>query len=408
MKNIILLAICFWVNTVAGQTPDALFNIAIGQNLEIKVLENEYLAALEKAPQVSQLPDPEFGLGAFPFPVETRLGPQVARVSGTQMFPWGGSLKNRSELELVKAEAVRQKVGIKELELKYAIEKAYLKLYTIEKSRTILQRNTEILNSLERLALAKIASGKAATADALRVQLKKNELEQELEVLTTNKVNPTAEINQLLQRDLTIPILIEEELGFSKLDFQKDSLLNLIRETHPLFKNLDYQKEVSRKALKVNDLSQKPSFGLGLDYILVTPRNDADPKRNGRDILQVRGAIKVPLNKKKYRAKEREEALKTASFDYQKEAAISRFEMIIEKAFAEHETARLQTDLYTRQKEITQSVINILESKYSASGGNFDELLRLESDMIDYDLKLLKAIVKSHLAKAEIEKFLKT
>ena len=115
--------------------------------------------------------------------------------------------------------------------------------------------------------------------------------------------------------------------------------------------------------------------------------------------------MKIPINRKKYQAKEREEALKTAAIDFQKTDALSRFEAVIEKAFADHETARLQADLYGRQKEITQSAINILESKYSASGSNFDELLRLEQDLIEYDLKMLKAVVKSHLAKATAEQF---
>lgn len=406
MRNIFLIAISFWLLIpLSAQSPDELFRQAIGQNLQLKVLENDYLAAMEKAPQVSQLPDPEFGIGAFPFPVETRLGAQVARISGTQMFPWKGSLKSKEALELTKAEALRQKVGVKELELKYSIEKTWLRLYEIEKSGSIIERNLEILNSLERLALAKVESGKATTADVLRVQLKKNELTQQLDILETAKTNPTVEINQLLQRDLSSKILIENQLAFTEMPFNKDSLLAEIQINHPLLKMFEMQQEVSRKTLKVNDFSGKPSFGVGLDYIVVTPRNDAAPDRNGWDILQLRGAVKIPINRKKYQAKEREEALKTAAIDFQKTDALSRFESIIEKAFADHETARLQTDLYGRQKEITQSAINILESKYSASGSNFDELLRLEQDLIEYDLKLLKAVVKSHLAKATAEQF---
>lgn len=407
MRNIFLTAISFWLLIpLSAQSPGELFRQAIGQNLQLKVLENDYLAAIEKAPQVSQLPDPEFGIGAFPFPVETRLGAQVARVSGTQMFPWKGSLKSKAALELTKAEALRQKVGVKELELKYSIEKAWLRLYEIEKSGSIIERNLEILNSLEQLALAKVESGKSTAADVLRVQLKKNELTQQLEILETAKTNPTIEINQLLQRELSKEILIENQLAFAEMPFNKDSLIAEIQINHPLLKMFKMQQEVSRKALRVNDFSGKPSFGVGLDYIVVTPRNDATPDRNGWDILQLRGAVKIPINRKKYQAKEREEALKTAAIDFQKTDALSRFEAVIETAFANHETARLQADLYGRQKEITQSAINILESKYSASGSNFDELLRLEQDLIEYDLKMLKAVVKSHLAKATAEQFL--
>ena len=80
----------------SAQSLEDLLEIARENNLELKGLENEYLAALERAPQVSELPDPEAGIGAFPFPVETRLGPQIARLSVTQMFPWFGTLDSKA------------------------------------------------------------------------------------------------------------------------------------------------------------------------------------------------------------------------------------------------------------------------------------------------------------------------
>ncbi len=50
--------------------------------------------------------------------------------------------------------------------------------------------------------------------------------------------------------------------------------------------------------------------------------------------------------------------------------------------------------------------VAILETDYSTSGNDFDELLRLEMELIDYDLKIIKAVVESHLAIAAIEKYL--
>ncbi|MDF1866141.1 MAG: TolC family protein [Saprospiraceae bacterium] len=85
---------------------------------------------------------------------------------------------------------------------------------------------------------------------------------------------------------------------------------------------------------------------------------------------------------------------------------VSRFTAAIERAYADYETARLRVELYNQQIDITKAAINILETDYSAKGKNFDELLRLEKELIDYDLKILKAIVQSHLAKSSIERFI--
>ena len=173
-----------------------------------------------------------------------------------------------------------------------------------------------------------------------------------------------------------------------------------------MLRMFELQGDISKKAMQLNRLKGKPSFGVGLDYILVNERKDAQPVRNGRDIIQIRGTMKVPIFKKKYDAKDREEQLKIDALHYQKEDLLLRFASSIETAYADYETAQLQMDLYQKQKEITKTAINILETQYSVKGSQFDELLQLEKEIIKYDLKTIKAIVKSHLAKSNIERFI--
>lgn len=403
---IALLIIGLGAGSVNAQSLNELTQEAVQNNLELKILETEYRTALEKAPQVSELPDPEAGVGIFPLPVETRLGAQILRVGATQMFPWPGLLEGKKDLELAKAKALYERIGASSLELSYQVEQAYFKLYEIEQSQAIIRRNFAILEALEQLSLAKVESGKTTAADVLRVQLKLEELKQELEILETAKAKPTATLNQLLNRLPDTPIQINDSLNFAIIPFNKDTLAANIQANHPMIRMFELQQEVSKQAIGLNELSGKPSFGAGLDYILVNKRNDAEPAHNGRDIIQLRGTVKIPLFRQKYEAKEREENLKIAALEDKKLDVVSRFTAAIEKAYADHETARLRVELYEQQIGITQSAINILETDYSAKGNNFDELLRLEKELIDYDLKILKAIVQSHLAKSSIERFI--
>ncbi|MEZ4932958.1 MAG: hypothetical protein R2788_12675 [Saprospiraceae bacterium] len=80
---------------------------------------------------------------------------------------------------------------------------------------------------------------------------------------------------------------------------------------------------------------------------------------------------------------------------------MSRFNTLIERAYASHETAHGKLNLQ-KTKTITDAALRILESEYSAKGSRFDELLQLEKDLVEYDFKILKAVVESHLAKAGI------
>lgn len=405
-KLVILFLLFFKTNGLFAQPLNELLILANTNNLDLQILETNYRAALEKAPQVSQLPDPEIGIGAFPLPVETRLGGQIFRASATQMFPWKGVLDSRENLELAKAKALYEKIAVRQLTLHFQVKKAWLKLYELEKSKAIIERNLTLLGALNKLALAKVESSKATAADVLRVQLKTTELQQELAILEIAKNKPLATLNQLLNRAADTPVLVKDSLEFAVIPFQKDTLMANIQANHPMLEYLKLQQESAEQALKVNELNGKPSFGVGLDYIMVNERNDASPTGNGRDILQIRGMVKIPLYRQKYAAKEREERLKITALDIEKEKATTAYLAEIEKAYTDYQMAQVRVDLYKKQVEITKAALNILETKYSANGNNFDELLQLEKELIDHDLKTLKAIVSSHLAKFKIEQFI--
>lgn len=402
---IILMIFCFYQNG-NSQSIKELILVAIENNLGLKSLEKEYESALEKAPQVSQFPDPELGVGLFPLPIETRLGAQFLRVGATQMFPWKGLLNGKKDLELAKAKVLYEQVGANALDLAFQIKQAYFKLYELEKSQTIIQRNLNIFNSLEQLALTKIESGKGSATDVLRIQLKTEELQQELMILDLAKTKPITTINQLLNRPLQTPIIVNDSLSFAILPLDQKALITNIEENHPMLRMFELQQDISNQKIALNKIEGKPSFGAGLDYMMVSKRTDAEPVRNGRDIIQVRGSVKIPLFRKKYAASVREEKLKIASLSDRKTDLLTSFIAAVEKAYVDYETAKLRIDLYTKQIKITRAAIRILTTNYSASGAEFSELLNLEKELIDYDFKILNAVVKSHLAKSEIERYL--
>ncbi len=406
VARLIVLSLLFWYKPLEAQSLSELVELIDVENLELKVLEHSYQAALQRAPQIDEYPDPEFSIGAFPFPVETRLGGQLFRLSATQMIPWPGLLKQRAELEKTKAKTEYEKISNQRLNLVYVLKRAYFALYELKKSQLIIQQNIELLEALEKIALAKVKAGKATAADVLRVQLKTQELLQEIEILESKKAGPRATINQLLNRDSNLLIDPTDELSFAELPYDRKQIIATIKSKHPALKILDLQQEVSKEAINLNDLSGKPSFGVGLDYINVTGRTDFEPERNGRDIIQLRASIKIPIHRNKYSAKRQEEEHKILALQKKKQDVLLQFSAGIEQAFAEHETERLRVALYQKQIELVRSSIQILQIDYSARDRNFDELLRLERELVDYQLKTLKSIVNSHIAKSIIERYI--
>ena len=408
MKNASLFFLICIVNigTLIAQPLSTLQLEALEHNLELKVLEKEHLAAREKGAQVDQLADPELGIGAFPLPVETRLGSQILRLSASQMFPWFGTLHQKEEIELAKAKTILEQIAVKELDLKFQIEQSYLNLYKIDQSFRIIEKNLELLEAFENLALSKVEAGKTTVVDVLRVQLKMEELKLELKVLDAERPKSVSTINQILNRPMDQNIEIVDSFYFDEISFIKEEIEANIHMNHPLVKMFSLKQEISKEVLKLNDLNGKPSFGIGLDYIMVNGRSDMEPISNGRDIIQMKASVKIPLYRHKYEAKTHEEIFKIEALEIKKEDVSSQYMSKVAKAFADHKIAGLKLELYKKQLEITNSAIHILETEYSNSGEQFDELLRLENELIEYDLKILKAIVQSHLAKSEIKRLI--
>ena len=403
--SVILLLTAVHVDGDA-QSLQALIDTAMNRNLEIKYRHGEYLAALERVPQVNRLPDPEVGVGGFLLPVETRVGAQRFRLSAAQMSPWFGTLQAREDLVLAQAETMYQPIAIQELELAYEVKTAYYRLYEISESQEIIGRSLRVLELLRQFILGRIESGQGSTADVLRLDLKVRELEQQLRILETERERPLADLNQILNRPVASPVNAADTFTFAEIPVSRDTLLSHVMQYHPAIRMHELQQQVSRRAIDLNEKDRKPSLGVGMDYIFVTPRTDAEPEHNGRDILQVKAMISVPIYGEKYAAKEREEQLRIEALESRKLDLATAFVANIDKALADHEAAQLKYELYTGQIGIAESALRILETDYSTSGNDFDELLRLEMELIDYDLKIIKAVVESHLAIAAIEKYL--
>lgn len=406
LKLILITISLFTVCEGETQSLEALIDSAINRNLVIRSMRNDYHAALERVPQVNRLPDPEVGVGGFLLPVETRLGAQRFRVSATQMTPWFGTLKAREELMFAQAQAVYQPMEIQELQIVYDVRSAYYRLYEISESRDVIERSLQVLQLLRQSILGRIQSGRGSTADVLRLDLKIRELEQELRILETEMEKPLADLNQLLNRQSHTPVNITDTFTFAEIPVDRDTLLHHLINYHPAIRMNTLKQMVAQKAIELNNKDRKPSLGIGMDYIFVSPRTDAEPEYNGRDIVQLKAMVTIPIYGDKYDAKEREEQLKIQALEERKLDMANAFLAGIDKAYADHESAALKYELYSGQINITEAALRILQSEYSASGSDFSDLLQLEMELINYDLKILKAIVQSHMAIASIEKYL--
>ncbi|MCB0693974.1 MAG: TolC family protein [Lewinellaceae bacterium] len=400
------LLLCLFSLAGTAQTLAELLAASDSANLELQALYHEYLAARERGPQVSQLPEPEFGLGLFVLPVETRLGPQWVRLSASQMFPWKGTLQAREDVDFAMASVRYERIAATRLLLHDQIRTAYIRLQEMDWKQVILRDNIALTQELERIVTTRVETGRASLADLLRIQVKTRGLEEELKLVENLKHIPQATINQVLNRRVDLSIVPMDTLVVANLNHDRDPVFAAIRDEHPSLRMLALQQEVSQKTIQLNALEGKPSFNAGIDYIAVGRRSDATPAGNGRDILSPRIGIRIPIYRDKYRAKAQEEKWTIQALEYRKEDQFLQFQREVEQAYAEYEDGRIRHALAREQKAIIQSAIELQLTAYSTNGAGFLDLIQMEDQLLQYDLQMLSAMVKTQMAQAQLQKII--
>ncbi len=390
-----------------AQPLDTLLAMARRDNPDLRMSDLQYQAGLERRDQVNQLPDPEVGAGVFLLPIETRVGPQRLRLHATQRLPWMGTLQAREDLAIARTRDDYLNTELIRLNMEYAIRQAYYQLYELDETQEVLRRNLGLLQSLEGLSLARVESGEASAADVLRVQLRINRTEQEIQRLENGKNKPRANLNEALNRPVNTPVTVADTLSFASLALNRDTLLNYLRANHPGLRQLAVKQAIAEEEIALNELNYKPGFAVGLDYILTGKRKDAEISQNGKDALMVRAAVNVPIFSRQYEAREREERLRIDALEQQKQSLENSFMSDLEKAYTDYRDAALQLELYQDQQGIVSSALDILTTRYSNEGTGFDELLNLYIEQFEYELGIVRAVVKSHLALAAIDRLVR-
>ncbi|NND77015.1 MAG: TolC family protein [Flavobacteriales bacterium] len=389
---------------LSSQTLNDLLQKAVENNLELKELHSRYEAALTKADQVSQLPQPSIGAAYPTQSPETRLGPQVFMVSASQMFPWFGTLGSKRDVAISMAKSDLERIAATKLELFYHIKNSYFNLSLLAEKQVILQEELELFNVLEQVSLAKVESGKSTIADVLRVHIKMNELRDRIKILENQKIDHSTKINQITNSALADTIQINFQNDVAILSFNLDEYEKKLSLDHPMVSRIHSQIEASKQRQLVNKGMNSPRLGLGLDYSVVDERTDADPEFNGRDILIPKASISLPIFRKEYRGKNKEEEMTQDALEFGKQDLISKMLASLLTQKSKYDNAIIKIDLANEQIETTNSVYEILLSIYSSKGEKFDELILLQDQLIKYKLDLIGSKIETHLAKAQIDR----
>ena len=367
---------------------------AAENNPGLKAKFNEYLAALERVPQVGTLPDPQIAFGYFIQPVETRFGPQQARISAVQMFPWFGTLGAKEDVATEMAKVKFEVFEDSKVKLFYNIKSVWYNLYFTSSAIKISRDNINILNTFQKLALIKIESGMTSAVDEIRVEMEILELENQLKFLLDNLNTQKIAFNKLLNVEGSSEIIIPDLLANSNLNIDRKAILDSIKSNNHQILQLEFQQASFEFQQIVAKKLGKPDFSIGMDYIFIGESSNEmiSASESGKDAIMLpMVGITIPLYQKKYTSMIKEAVFLQEATQNKKADKINILETIYEKANADYLDAGRRIELHNKQSALAQKALRILESEYATDGKNFEEILRMERQVLKHKLELEKS-----------------
>ena len=394
----------FFLQLITAQSElDNYLQIAGKNNPELQWKFNTYMAAMEKISQVGSLPDPTIAFGYFVLPAETKVGPQRAKINLSQRFPWFGMLKAKQDVATQQAKATYEEFENAKSNVFFEVKTAYYKYYFVTKAIQIIKDNMRILDVFQRLSLVKIESGKASVSDELRIELEINDLVNQLALATDKKNVLKVTFNNLLNRDTNLAINIPDTLTQDDLPVEKSELLaKIFNENHEL-KSIDYTLNSFLNQEVVAKKDGMPKFMVGLDYTLVDKIPNAAMANNGQDVFLFPSVgITIPLYRKKYKALIKEAKYQQEATSSKKEAKKNSLNTIFENSLKDFNDANRRISLNEKQSKIAKKVLDLLITEYSTNSTEFIEVLRVERQLLNYELEYQKGLADKNASIAFI------
>lgn len=340
-------------------------------------------AAKARSPQVASWPDPKLMVGVFLEPVETRTGPQRARIGIQQSLPLSSrleDLKNASERDAL---AAYQQLQAVQLDVARDVIESLHDLSYTDSATRIAKENLALLESFESVVRTQYKVGSGSHPDLIRVQVEIGKLKDRLRQLRDLRPSYTARVNALLHRPTDTPINPCPPIPSAIASSDIGDLIDRAHTTNPQLLALDEKTAAYRHLQSVAQAQRVPDLTVGLDYIVTDHARMPGTEGSGNDPIMVTFGVNLPIWGSKYEASEAEALSKRISSSYARSATANDLASAIHKTWFEH------TDSHDRVVLYQKTLIPQAEQSLHATMASFRAGKSSILDLIDTQRTLL-------------------
>lgn len=377
---------------------------AANQSPALKTAFYRSQAELEKTEYAGALPDPRFTFGYFAESVETRVGPQQARLALWQSLPWFGTLGAKKDVSLEAANAAYERFQSVKLDLFFRVESAYVECYYLGRDIAITRENFQLLEFWESVVRARYRVALTQHPDVIKAQVELGRLEDRLKSLEERVETARTRLRAVVNLPDDVPIPIPTSIDVEEIPVDRDSVVARVLANNPDLKSLGYLIDKGSAAKRLADKTSWPEFVVGVEYIATGEAVDPTIKDSGKDpwIVSVGVSLPIWLGKNKARQKEAEARYLEARHTYTD--ARNNLAVYVDDLVFRYSDALRKTRLY-RDGLVpkAEQALNVSYAAYEAGTTDFLSLLDAQRQLLDFQLSYERAKSDLAIARAEIE-----
>ena len=387
----------FTFHFVGAQELQSYITTAQQNNPDIQAFELRYNIAEEKVNEADWIPNTEISAGYFVSTPETRTGAQRARIGVKQMLPWFGTITARENYASSMADAEYVEITIAKRKLAFSISQSYYNLYSIRAKQQVLQENSQLLDTYEKLALTSVEVGKASAVDVLKLQIRQNELQQQKEILEEAYKAEQIALNNLMNMKQNILIEVPEIMILPEIDVV--AAIDALQLNPELLKYDKLYESVAQSEL-LNQREGLPMIGLGVDYLPVSERTDMNPIDNGKDILMPMVSVSIPIFNNRYSSISKQNKLQQQEIELQKNERLLVLESAFAKAVSQRNQARIAYNTQEKNLKQARNAEEILIKNYETGTIDFNDVLDIQELQLKFQMNQINAINTYYLQSA--------
>lgn len=362
---------------------------AASHNPHLRATHEQWAAALHGIDQTKRLPEPMLSYTVFVRRIETRVGPQRHRAGFTQRFPWPTQITEATRSASLMAQANGRALEAQALTITRQVASAYWDLWLVERERSVLTQQGELLSTIASAAETRIEIGKATLADLTHTHLMMARLDDQVAALEERRQQLAAGMRADLDLsgDVALPIattspdialpVVDEELERAVLD-------------NPRGEELTLAAEARRHAADSAFAEGLPGFSIGADYIEIGDAVMPSPD-SGRDAVSISAAVNIPIWRHAYDGKQQRLLAEGRALDARRVAlerdALASLEQTVSALRDSFRRVKLyRTTLIPQAETVYESALG----GYLTGEGGFSDTLLAQRSLLDLQLLLFR------------------